>query len=177
MSEQFLYGRTKPELAATPQAELVEQVKNGQARDIVLMAKILISEVGKEKAGQLIRKARYDLYYQKGQEAATKVGNPKDLDSYIGEYILKTPSPLPVWVPEGFFPYRTPNKAIFRTSYYCFEAEAFKRFADKEMLEFLAANYCVHDIAWAQGFNPKITYTMTKSFLLGDKYCEFVMET
>ena len=46
----------------------------------------------------------------------------------------------------------------------------------QEMLEFLAENYCVHDIAWANGFNPDMKFEMTKNFLLGDEYCEFTME-
>ena len=83
---------------------------------------------------------------------------------------------MPVWVAPGEFICRTKNKAVRRTSNYCFKAEAFKRFADKEMLEFLAENYCVHDIAWANGFNPDMKFEMTKNFLLGDEYCEFTME-
>ncbi|MFH1032018.1 MAG: L-2-amino-thiazoline-4-carboxylic acid hydrolase [Chloroflexota bacterium] len=171
------YGRVQRDLSSMPPGELVCQVKNHQAEDVIVLSKVLISVVGKEEAGKLISKARYDIYHKAGKKVAERLGNPKDLDSYLEEYFLKSPRPeAPVWIAPGEFIYRTKNKAVRRTSNYCFKAEAFKRFADKEMLEFLGKYYCVHDIAWAEGFNPNMKIKLTKSFLFGDPYCEFTVE-
>jgi len=181
-SEQLLggiageYGRVQRDLSSVPAGELVTLVKNHHARDVIMFVKLLISLVGKEEAGKLIKKARYEGAYEEGRKAAEKMGNPKDLDSYAEAYFLKAPRPVPVWVAQGDFVYRTRNKAVRQTSNYCFEAEAFKRFANKEMLEFLAENYCVHDQAWANGFNPDMKFEMTKNFLRGDNCCEFTFE-
>lgn len=177
LEELPLYGRKTPEMATVPQGELVRMCKFSQARDIVLFSQVLVSEVGREKAAELVRKVRYDYYYKLGRAAAEKLDNPEDLDSLLNAYFLKTPSPMPVWVPCGQFTYRAENKAIYRSSNYCFEAEAFKRQeVDEDMLEFLARNYCIHDLAWAEGFNPKIKFEIPKHFLLGDNCCEFALE-
>jgi len=170
------YGRVQRDLSSVPPAEIVTVAKNQHAKDIILLAQSLISAFGKDEAAKLIKNARYEIAYKEGRKAAEKLGNPKDLDSYAEEYFLKSPRPVPVWVAQGEFLYRTRTKAIRQTSNYCFEAEAFKRFADKEMLEFLAENYCIHDGAWARGFNPDIKFKMTKHFLRGDDCCEFTFE-
>ncbi|GAI19374.1 unnamed protein product, partial [marine sediment metagenome] len=133
-----------------------------------------ISLVGEEEAGKLIKKARYDDYYERGRALAEKLGNPKDLDSYVENVFIKSKSP--VWVAPGYFAYRTKNKAVYRTSNWCFKAESLKKFVDKEMLEFLAEYYCVHDGALANGFNPDMKWEMTKNFLRGDDCCEFTFE-
>jgi hypothetical protein len=114
------------------------------------------------------------------------MGMPKDIDSYIEahwvpkpratiEEYLKT-NKAPFWSAPGHFTYRTKTKAVHRTSNWCFVWEAFKKVADAEMIAFLAKYYCVHDAAFAKGFNPSMKFEMTKNFFRGDDFCEYTFE-
>ena len=155
--------------------QVVEELSAARAKTLLLFTKILIDQVGKERAKELIRKARYDAWYEMGRRAAEALGNPKDIDSYINEYIYKfmAPSKKP-YVPPQELERVSDKKAIFRTRR-CFLAEALLKYGDKETLE-VVKDHCCHDIAWANGFNPKMKFEMTKFFLDGDDCCEFTSE-
>jgi len=186
-NELQLYGKTRLEISSVPTGKAIELVYDYWVRDIIVFANTLIDTFGEEKAGETIRKARYKEPYEEGKRAAEKLGHPKDIDAYIDNYFMrKAPSSMeeyfasstkaPFWVAPGQFPYRTECKAVFRTSGYCFKAEAIKRFADKEIRRFLGDYYCVHDAAWANGFNPDMRIEMTKNFLWDDACCEWTFE-
>ena len=156
--------------------QVVEELSASRAKTLLLFTRILIDQVGKEKATELIRKARYDAWYEMGQKAAEALANPRDIDSYINEYIYKFMAPgKKAYVPPQELERVSDKKAIFRTRC-CFLAEALLRYGDKETLEVVKA-YCCHDIAWANGFNPEMKFEMTKFFLDGDDCCEFAFET
>lgn len=156
--------------------QVVEELSASRAKTLLLFTRILIDQVGKEKATELIRKARYDAWYEMGQKAAEALANPRDIDSYINEYIYKFMAPgKKAYVPPQELERVSDQKAVFRTRC-CFLAEALLKYGDKETLEVVKA-YCCHDIAWANGFNPKMKFEMTKFFLDGDDCCEFAFET
>jgi predicted hydrocarbon binding protein len=170
------YGRKKPRLEDFSREELLEMAFGGMmgAESLVMAFGLLISAIGKEEAKKLIKKARHNLVYRIGRSAGEKLENPKDLDSLLENFLMKSPP----WV--GLrplvFSYRTEKKAVLRNEKFCFIAEAIKKHADKEMQEFFADCFCVHDQAWTNGFNPEIKFQQTKSFLKGDDCCEFVFE-
>jgi len=156
--------------------QVVEELSSSRAKTMLLFTRILIDQVGKEKAKELIRKARYDAWYEMGRKAAEALGNPKDIDSYINEYVYKFMSPgKKPYVPPQQLERVSDKKAIFRTRY-CFLAKELLKERDKETLEVVKA-YCCHDIAWANGFNPEMKFELTKFFLDGDDCCEFTFET
>ena len=156
--------------------QVVEKLSSARAEILLFFTKILIDQVGKEKAKELIRRARYDSWYEMGRKAAEALGNPRDIDSYINEYVYKFMSPgKRPYVPPQQLERVSDKKAIFRTRY-CFLAKALLKDKDKETLE-VAKAYCCHDIAWANGFNPEMKFELTKFFLDGDDCCEFTFET
>jgi hypothetical protein len=155
--------------------ELIEKKTDARARDIIMLLKILISQVGKEKAKELFKKARWETYYQRGREAARRAGNPKDLNSYIEKYYFEeVPATVP-WIAPLNWVERTSNKAIWRETSYCL-GEALNKLGDDEIKEIGKEAFCVHDIAWAIGFNPDIKMHYSKIFYNGDNCCECVIE-
>lgn len=156
--------------------QVVEELSASRAQTLLLLTKILIDQVGKEKAKELIRKARYDASYEKGRKAAEALGNPRDIDSYLKEYVHKVMAPgKKAYVPPSEVERVSDKKAVFSTRR-CFLAEALLKYGDKETLE-VAKAYCCHDTAWANGFNPEMKFEVTKFFLDGDDCCEFTFET
>jgi hypothetical protein len=182
-----LYGKKRPEISSIPTGQALELAHDFWARDIIIFCNLLISEFGREKAGELLRETRNKSRYAEGRAAAQKLGNPRDIDSYINSYFMREPpathaeffvesAKSPFWVAPGEFTYRTRSKAVYKTSHYCFKAMALRKYADEKMARFLFDNYCTHDAAWAKGFNPNMKYEVTRSFLLGDDCCEFTFE-
>ena len=172
---ELSYGRIKPCMHEYSQYEIIEMALDDiiGAKTLVMMAKLLIDTVGKEEAGERMLKVRYDEYYKWGKMEAEQLGNPKDLDSLLETFLRKSPP----WVYICQFAYRTERKAVVRTVNHCFEAEAIKKYSDKEMQEFLANYFCgQHDIGFAQGFLPGLKFKHTKHHLRGDDCCEFVLE-
>ena len=92
---------------------------------------------------------------------AKKLGNPQDLDSLAENFRLKSPP----WVTLVEFPYRTPGKVIIRSCNHCWEADAIKKIANKDLQQFLGKYWCVHDKAWVEGFNPKVKYEHVKRIM------------
>jgi len=154
---------------------LVESLLASRARDLYKLVKVLISQVGKEKAKKLIEEAQYAASYKSGREAAEKAGNPKDIDGYIEANTINLLSKIPAaCIPE--IVEKTKNRYIFRCRK-CYQADSVLRVAtgDPETLEVL--KYCCpHDTAWAHGFNPDMKFERTKFLLDGDDCCEFVAE-
>jgi len=173
---ELKYGRIKPPLDAFSREEILEMAFDGMIgnKSLIMFSKLLIDAVGKEEAGKLVEKTRYEEMYVMGRAMAERLGNPQDLDSLLEAFKYKSAP----WVGLGplYYAYRTEKKATLRTSNFCFEAEAIKKVADKEMREWFARYFCIHDRAWSIGFNPKLRFKQTKSLLIGDDYCEFVFE-
>ena len=138
-----------------------------------MMTEILVSQVGKEKAKELIEKATYSRFYKLGRELAKKAGNPQDIDGYIEAILIEQLGSMPE-VPPVEIVERTKNRVIFAARD-CFIAEAFAEVGEPEILE-VAKYRCCHDRATANGFNPKMKFEMAKFLLNGDDCCEFVAE-
>ncbi len=82
----------------------------------------------------------------------------------------------PPWVKPVEVDYSNPEKLVIRQYNRCWEAEAIKKITDKELQLFFAENWCVHDKAWVEGFNPEVMFEQSKHFLRGDDCCEFVIK-
>lgn len=146
------------------------------ARYIVALVKILVSQVGKEKAKELIRTFRYDPHVKKGKEVAESLGNPQDLESFLGEYFGKAMANVPAVEPVVFSE-RSKNRAVCYVDWYC-PGRSLAKFVgdDEELREVFKEAWCRHDIAFCKGFNPNIKMDITKIFFDGDDRCEFTME-
>ena len=155
--------------------ELIQGMTDARAKDIIMLIKLLVSQVGKEKTKDLIRQAKWAPRYQSGREAAEKAGNPHDLDSYIDTYYgEEMPSKVP-WIEPVEWRGRTKNKAICQYTSYCV-GKALSKLGDEEIREIAKEAYCTHDIAWAAGFNPNIKMQIKGIYYDGDDCCEFVHE-
>ena len=155
--------------------EIIEREADGKARDTVMLTEILISQVGKEKTKELVKKVRTDYFHNLGREAAEKLGNPPDLDSFAEAFLswMKTIK----WVPLPDTIERTPKRLVLRATNYCPGTALVKAAAgDEGLLEVFGESYCIHDIAFAEGFNPRIKTRINKTYFRGDDYCEIVWE-
>jgi hypothetical protein len=168
--------------ALMPLKDLVMKALQWGWLDIFLFSRVLIDKFGKEEASRLIEKARVDYNYKRGRAEAEKLGNPQGVDAYMEKMLEKQnlqPLGADVKITE-----RTKNKVVFNTSP-CIIAEAYKALAaDPRVVEMfggdaieVAKAHCTHDRGWANGFDPKMKFQMTKFLLDGDDLCEFVAET
>lgn len=154
---------------------LVEGLLAMRARDLFTLVKLLVSQVGKEKARELIEEAQYSISYKRGEETAEKAGNPADIDGYLEVNTINLLSKIPAaCIPE--IVERTKNRYVFKCTR-CYPAEAILKVGagDPETLE-VVKYCCPHDTAWAHGFNPNMKFERTKFLLDGDDCCEFVAE-
>lgn len=154
--------------------ELVEKMIDARAADIVTFIKILVSQVGKNKAIELIKGTRWEAWSRKGMEAAREAGNPQDMSSYIDAYWVKAMKSIP-WVPPAEWDEKTESRAVTTVRSYCI-GRAIAKLGDEMIKEIGEKAYCIHDIAWANGFNPNIKGTITRTFYDGDDCCQLVLE-
>jgi hypothetical protein len=144
-----------------------------RTNDMARLIRILISQIGKDKAKEIYEKETYDDYYKAGRETAEKIGNPQDLNSFINVWMVKAMDAIsfvrPIIITE-----MTPNKVVVGADK-CVIADAFLKVEDRDVLEVLKCR-CCHDTAWANGFNPNIRFERTKFLVDGDDMCEFVCE-
>jgi hypothetical protein len=177
----FAHKRRKQEMAKLEEkmgkltrTELMEHVFKVRVEDIVMYSKILLEQLGKEKAIELVKKARWDARYGKGKETAEKLGNPKDVHAYynaLEEAMAKIPY---VRTPSEIVE-RTKNRIIFRTTK-CFLSDAIlARNLDKDLMD-VVREYCNHDEGWAAGFNPDMKFERVKFLVDGDDSCQFLCE-
>jgi hypothetical protein len=157
--------------------KLCEELSTSRAQDILLMARILIDQVGLEKAKELVYKARYDSAYKKGRKAAEAKGNPKDIDSIVDWYFLKQAATKdkPYVLKGKGFEVKTETKFVSEPLAICYLGEALVKYGDPETVQVAEAR-CCHDIAALNGFNPDIKVEWTKSYFHGDGCCQFALE-
>jgi len=154
-----------------PKTELVQCSYKLRAEDIVMYSKILLEQLGKEKAIELVKKARWDARYGIGREAAEKLGNPKDVDTFHNERV-KFMEKIP-FVPRSEIVQETKNRVISRTTK-CFLSDAIHNLKlDAGLMDVVKA-YCNHEEGLAGGWGMKCT--KQKFFLNGDNCCEFMWE-
>jgi hypothetical protein len=154
-----------------------ETLLDARARDIIQLIRVLVSQVGKDKAKELIKKARWEDWFQRGKATAEKLGHPQDLDSYLKEYFGTQMANLPFLakVDPSKFEEKTKTRAVCTSRDYCI-GRAIAKLGDEMIREICKEAYCIHDIAWAEGFNPKINTKISKIFYNGDDCCQFVWE-
>ena len=148
-----------------------------RADDIVVFTRLLVSLVGKDKAIELIKKARWSRYNKAGADRANALGNPKDLDTYVQDYLIENNS-MPPFVHQGEVLERTKKMIKIRFPG-CFIAKAIKAHpeADAETIEVICKGYCQHDQAYTKGFNPKITLTILRYAIVDpENKCDFQIE-
>ena len=157
--------------------QLCEELSASRAKDILLMAGILIDQVGLEKAKELVYKARYDFFYERGRKAAEERGNPKDVGSVADWYFTKQAATKakPYVLNEIGGEERTKTKYVSRPLQVCYLAEALLKYGDPETLQVAEAR-CCHDVAALQGFSPHLNIGWPKSFFKGDGCCQFSIE-
>ena len=154
--------------------ELMEHVFATLAETVIIYSRILLEHLGKEKAIELVKKARWDARYGRGREAAEKLGSPKDIDTFIEEYFVKAMDRLP-FVPPAEIRGRAKDRVVAGVSK-CFLAEAVQKHnLDRDILDVVKA-YCNHDEGWAAGWNPDMKFEKVKFLLNGDDSCDFLCE-
>ena len=141
---------------------------------IIIYSKILLEHLGKEKAIDLVKRARWDARYGRGREAAEKLGNPKDIDTFIEAYFVRAMDGLP-FVPPAEIRRCEKDRVVAGVSK-CFLAEAVQKHnLDRNILDVVKA-YCNHDEGWAAGWNPDMKFEKVKFLLNGDDSCDFLCE-
>lgn len=158
--------------------EMLEDSLVSKWRDIFTLTKIIMSLAGKEKAKELLEKAKYDAAYKVGREYAEKRGFPKDLKSFeeaktdfFSKKIRTAAFKCGPVENES-----TENRQVRRCTK-CYLADAILKVGaeDPETLE-VARYFAANDEGWANGFNPDMKFERTKWLLDGDPYCEFIIE-
>jgi hypothetical protein len=169
----------------------LELIKQGQlllAQVLINAAKALIAVAGKEIAKQALQKVIYDYNYMLGRQAAERLGNPKDLNSYLEKRCIKDLASYSM-APPLEFTERTKNRIVYRSKNCFFAnavrqfAEVFPKWADRDALE-VAVSVChPMDTGWANGFNADMKFKRIRYQLadlsgegLAGGTCDFEME-
>jgi hypothetical protein len=154
--------------------ELMKHVFATLAETVIIYSKILLEHLGKEKAIDLVKKARWEARYGRGRETAESLGNPKDLCAFLESYFGKAMDRLP-FVPQAEIRKYTNDGVIVGVSK-CFLAEAVQKHNLGEDLLDVVKAYCNHDEGWAAGWNPDMRFQKVKFLLNGDDACDFLCE-
>ena len=88
--------------------EIIEYEASFRAKDMFRLAKILIEQLGREKAREIYEREIYSIYKKLGRETAEKLGNPNDLvTTPFWAFILWVMPflslPLAIWLFSIFF--------------------------------------------------------------------------
>jgi hypothetical protein len=154
--------------------ELMEHAFASLAETVIIYSKILLEHLGKEKAIDLVKKARWDARYGRGRETAESLENPKDLSAFLEAYFVKAMDRLP-FVPQAEIREHTKDRVVVGVSK-CFLAEAIQKHNLSEDLLDVVKAYCNHDEGWAAGWNPDMKFKKVKFLLNGDDRCDFLCE-
>ena len=145
-----------------------------------LSAKAMLALADLETVKKTVSQVIYDFNEMLGREAAEKLGNPTDLDSYIQVGMVELMDTIPP-VPPLEVIERTEKRCLFGCQR-CQYAESIWKwkdilgdYLDDDTLEVLKAR-CSHDLGWAKGFNPKMKMKRTEFLLDGDPGCYFEIE-
>ena len=143
---------------------LIQQAKI-QAQVLVPLVKALQTELGKERANALVRRALGDIYRRYGEEF-WRTKNEKNLGKSVA-------SAFATFAREDALDYRVREQSqdafeIDVTG--CRYAEFYKELGEPE-LGFLLV--CSADFAMAEGFGPDIKLTRTQTIMQGASHCDF----
>jgi len=68
------------------------------------------------------------------------------------------------------------RKVVYRGGF-CAAYDVWKKLGvDSKEISDIADLYCVHDVGFAKGFNPKLELKQTKRLAKGDAFCEWVIQ-
>jgi len=152
--------------------KLAELAMESSARNIAVYSQMLLEQLGKEKAKEVIYKKRFDDSYKIGRRHAERLGNPTDLTVLAGgKAEFQRPFVAPIEVFE-----LSKTRHHFKTKEGCLMGEAILRLnLDDDLLD-LVKLWCTHDFGRIAGWSPKIKLTRPKFILNGDDCCEFIAE-
>lgn len=117
---------------------------------------------------QSMREAQYNNGIRLGQDMAQKMGR-----NGMKEFVKGWED---IW---GFGgpPVEVSDKKVVYRSSSCAAYEVWKKLGlDAKEISDLADLYCINDVGYAKGFNPRLQLTQTKRVAKGDPYCEWVIE-
>ena len=166
-----------PKLEKLDVYEVMAIASKTRASDIILMTKLLVSTVGKQKATEMIKKARQNLFCISGNERAKILGNPKDFDTYFSDTLVEQ-NTMPSWVVQLEIVEKTDKSAIVRANS-CYIAQAIRADpeVDPETIDVIIKGYCRHDEAFAYGFNSRLKMINTRNAIDDpEEICEFKVE-
>jgi len=159
-------------LASVSRRKLAELSMDAAVRNVALYSQILLEQLGKEAAMEVIYKKRFDDSYKVGRRNAEQLGNPKDIATLAehGDKGYDMPLVPPIEVIE-----LTETRYHFRNEG-CLMGEAILRLnLDPDLLD-LVKLWCTHDFGRMAGWNPDIAFQRPKFMLDGDDCCEFLCE-
>jgi len=159
-------------LESVSRKKLAELAMDSSARNIAVYSQMLMDELGKERAMEVIYKKRFDDSFKIGKRNAERAGKEKteDLASLSESESFDNPFVVPHEVVE-----LTETRYVSTTKG-CLIGEAILRLnLDKDLLD-LVKLWCTHDFGRLAGWNPKIKLTKPRFLLDGDDLCEFVHE-
>ena len=166
-----------PKLEKLDIYQVMDAASATRADDIVVFTKLIVLLVGKDKAIELIKEARSYRFNKAGAERARVLGNPKDLDTFVRDYLIETNS-MPPFVHRGEILEKTEKMVKVRFPG-CFIARAIKAHpeADAETIDVICRGYCQHDHAYARAFNPRINLTILRNAITDpENNCDFQVE-
>ena len=138
-----------------------------QGRIFLSIARALVKKYGPE-VKEVIREASYDNGVRLGRDFSKKFGG-----NGIREFAKAWEE---MW---GFGgpPVEVSDRRLMYGGSFCAAYEAWKKMgvSPKEISE-LADLYCINDVGFAKGFNPKMELKHTKRAMKGDPCCEWVVE-
>lgn len=138
-----------------------------QGRIFLSLVQALVKKYG-EAVKEVIRQASYENGVKLGQEMARKIGKNRLEDFARAWDELWGFAGPPIEMSE--------SRIVYRGSM-CAAYEAWKKMGlDKNAISNLADLYCINDVGFAKGFNPKLELTHTKRLMKGDPCCEWVIE-
>ena len=159
-------------LESVSRRELADLGMDASARNIATYSQMLLDELGKERAMEVIKKKRFDDYYKIGKMNAEKAGKEKakKLATLAEPPTFDSPFVIPreiLELTETSYRTRTTGcligKAILRLN------------LDQDLLD-LVKLWCEHDFGMIEGWNPDINFRRTKFLMDGDDCCEFEFE-
>jgi hypothetical protein len=151
------------------------------ARANMLSAKALLNAgLSVEQAKEVVRKTHFEFNYAIGRKRAEELGNPKDIDTFLEEYVGRMMRSIP-WVDPCQVLEKTEKRVLWggETCMYADMIQELRQdFPDTltdDVYEIMKCR-CVHDEGWALGFIPVMKYSQPEFILDGDARCLYDCE-
>ena len=159
-------------LESVSRRELADLGMDASARNIATYSQMLLDELGKERAMDVIYKQRYDFFYAIARKSAEAQGNPKDFKTLAER--SKDSFDRPFVVPSEIVEL-TETRYRFRSKGCLIGNAILKLNLDQDLLDVVKL-WFTHDFGHFKGWNPDMKFDRLKFILDGDDCCEFVCE-